>query len=109
MSDLAKAILGASYSVWIRSSYSLLKSSGLVDAELKMVDARLDLRCLMEQPGFDGTDAPPPEDVLDPFPELDIFPIDQPFPSDDIASSYDWHYRWLAGSARDIRIVVDAK
>jgi hypothetical protein len=107
MTILATEILGASQSIWIRASHELLRDSGLDDSELKLADVRLDLRCLLEQPGFDGTDLPPGESDLDPFPGLDIFPIDQPFPDENQASSYDWQYRWQSGAAKHIQIIID--
>lgn len=109
MPDLAASINGASDSIWVRSSFALLRASGIVDSYLRSVAASLDLRCLLEQPGFEGGEAPPSELELDPFLDLDVFSINQPFPDDSIATSYDWEYRWLQGEAQSIQLIIDSK
>ncbi|HEY1793340.1 MAG TPA: restriction endonuclease [Opitutaceae bacterium] len=107
-SALREAIHAAQSSVWVRAAGPVLRVTETSDL-LKGLRSSLDLRCLLEQPGF-GPDGPKGYDSdLDPFPGMDVFSVQEAFPDPDAASSFDWAYRWIPGIAQGISIIVDAK
>lgn len=96
---LVNMIMGAGESIYVRGSADLLRRSGLTDGHLLAVDNRLDLRCILCQTTFD------PRDDL--FINLDVVPIDEPFPDDYQAGSRHWQMRRGDGHADRLDIIID--